>query len=130
MTVLLTRAYGAYQAGQIVELPASTEAALIAQNLATASAAAPTTGPISSNEFQGVAAAAAGAGSVVVTNPNVNASSKVLAYVSQAAADGTALRVERVVPANGSFTIYLTANATATTVIEWTIQSTGLTPNQ
>lgn len=130
MTVLLTRAYGAYAAGQIVELQASTEAALIAQNLAQTSAAAPTTGPISSNEFQGVAAVAAGAASVVITNPNINASSKVIAYVAQAAADGTALRVERVVPAAGSVTIYLTANATATTVIEWAITSAGLTPNQ
>lgn len=130
MTVLLTRSYGAYAAGQIVELPASTEAALVAQNLATVSAAAPTTGPITSNEFQGVAAAAAGQGSIVVTNPNCNSSSKVVAYVAQAAADGTALRVERVVPANGSFTIYLTANATATTVVEWAITSAGLTPNQ
>ena len=130
MTVLLNRAYGAYAAGQIVELPASTEAALIAQNLAQASAAAPTTGPISSNEFQGAAAVPAGSSSVVVTNPNINASSKVLAYVAQAAADGTALRVERVVPANGSVTIYLTANATATTVVEWAIQSAGMTPNQ
>jgi len=130
MTVLLNRAYGAYQSGQIVELPASTEAALIAQNLAQASSAAPTTGPITSNEFQGVAAAAAGQGSIVVTNPQCNASSKVVAYVAQPTADTTALRVERVVPANGSFTIYLTANATATTVVEWTIQSTGLTPNQ
>lgn len=130
MTVLLTRAYGAYAAGQVVELPASTEAALIAQNLATASAATPTTGPISSNEFQGSAAVPAGSSSVVVTNPNCNSSSKVFAYVAQAAADGTALRVERIVPANGSFTVYLTANATAATVIDWQISSAGLTPNQ
>lgn len=130
MTVLLTRAYGAYQAGQVVELPASTEAALIAQNLATVSVATPTTGAISSNEFQGAAALAIGTSSVVVTNPNCNASSKVVAYVAQAAADGTALRVERVVPANGSFTIYCTANATAITVLEWMIQSAGMTPNQ
>lgn len=130
MTVLLNRSYGAYAAGQIVELPASTEAALIAQNLAQNSVAAPTTGPISSSEFQGVAAVPAGSASVVITNPNINSSSKVIAYVAQAAADGTALRVERVVPAAGLVTVYLTANATATTVIEWLIQSIGLTPNQ
>lgn len=130
MTVLLNRAYGASPAGSIVEYPASTEAAMIAQQIAVASAATPTTGAITSNEFQGVAALAIGTSSVVVTNPNVTSSSKVLAYVAQAAADGTALRVERVVPATGSFTIYTTANATAITVLEWTIQSTGLTPNQ
>lgn len=113
-----------------MELPASTEAAIIAQNIGQASGLTPTTGPITSNEFQGVAALAIGTSSVVVTNPNCNSSSKVVAYVSQAAADGTALRVERVVPANGSFTIYCTANATAITVLEWAITIAGLTPNQ
>lgn len=130
MTVLLNRSYGSYAANQIVELPASTESALIAQNLAQVSAGPPTTGNISSGEFQGVAALAIGTSSVVVTNANCNSSTKVLAYVSQAAADTTALRVERVVPANGSFTIYTTANATAITVLEWVITSAGLTPNQ
>lgn len=130
MTVLLNRSYGAYAAGQIVSLPASTEAALVAQNLATVSAALPTSGPITSNEFQGDAVAAAGAGSIVVTNPNVTIGSNITAQVAQAAADGTALRVERVVPADGSFTIYLTANATAATRVHWSILSTGMTPNQ
>lgn len=130
MTVSLNRAYGAYAAGQIVSLPASTEAAIIAQNLGQATASLPTAGNITSNEFQGDAVAAAGATSVVVTNPNVTASSNVVAVVAQAAADGTALRVERVVPAAGSFTIYLTAAATAATRIHWALTSTGLTTNQ
>lgn len=130
MTVLLNRAYGAYAAGQIVTLPASTEAALIAQNIAQTSAALPTSGPITSNEFQGDAVCPAGSSSVVVTNPNVLAGDNVQAVVSQAAADGTALRVERVVVANGSFTIYLTANATAATRLHWSVLSSGMTPNQ
>ena len=130
MTVLLNRAYGAYQAGQIVELPASTEAALIAQNLAQASAAVPTSGPISSNEMQGVAAIPAGASSVVVTNPNVNAGTKINAYVSQAAGDTTLTAVLRIVSANGSFTIYGPENATAATVVRWYIEATGLSANQ
>ena len=58
---------------------------------------------------------------MVITCSLVTASSKVSAYVSQTAADGTLLRVERVVPAAGSFTIFGTANATAATVVDWAI---------
>lgn len=130
MTVLLNRAYGAYPAGAIVELPASTEAALITQNLAQASAATPTSGAISSNEMQGVAVIPAGAASVVITNPNVTASTKINAYVSQAAADTTLTAILRIVCANGSFTIYGPANATAATVCRWFIEATGLSANQ
>jgi hypothetical protein len=119
--VLLNRAYGGYVAGAIASFPATTEAALIAQGLATASAAVPTTGAQANSGTRGFAAIAAAAGSVVVTCPACNSTSIVLAVVSQAAADGTLLRVERVVPANGSFTIYGTANATATTVIAWAV---------
>lgn len=130
MTVLLNRAYAGYAAGAIVELEASTEAALIAQGLASTSAATPTVGAATANVTSGSAAIAAGASSVVITNGFVTASSKVWACVGQAAADGTLLRVERVVPAAGSFTIYGTANATATTVIDWCILNpSGLTPN-
>jgi len=65
---------------------------------------------------------------VVVTNNLVTAESKVFAVVSQAAADGTLLRVERVLCAAGSFTIYGTANATATTTIDWCLMlPSGLT---
>jgi hypothetical protein len=128
MTVLLSISYGAYAAGSIVTLNASTEAALIAQGRATASAAVPTSGAQSSNEIVGRAVIAAGASSVVVTNPFVNANSKIFAVVAQAAADGTLLRVERIVPAAGSFTIYGTANATAAVVIDWSILNTSLEP--
>lgn len=132
MTVLLSSAkgYGQFAAGSIVTLPASTEAALIAQGLATTSAAAPTTGAYATNEYSGRAAIAAGASSVVITNPFVNANSKIYAVVAQAAADGTLLRVERILAAAGSFTIYGTANATATTVIDWAIVSCGEAPIQ
>ena len=121
MTVLLNRAYHGYVAGAIVVLDATTEAALIAQGLASTSASVPTTGAATANALQGRAAIAAGASSVVITNAYVNANSKIFAVVAQAAADGTLLRVERIVPAAGSFTIYGTANATATTVIDWTL---------
>jgi hypothetical protein len=71
--------------------------------------------------MKGSCAIAAGASSVVITNPYVTASSFVMAVVAQTTADTTLLRVERVVPAAGSFTIYGTANATATTRIDWCV---------
>lgn len=128
MTVLLNRPYGAFPSGAVVMLPLSTETALIAQNFAVSSAAALTTGAQSSNELQGRVSIAAGASSLVVTNPFVNANSKIFAVVAQAAADGTLLRVERVLAAAGSFTIYGTANATAATVIDWAVLSLGEAP--
>lgn len=122
MTVLLNRAYSTYASGATVTLPSSTEAALIAQGLATAStAASTTTGAVTAAQVSGIVAIAAGSSSVVVTNALVDAGSMVVAVVNQAAADGTLLRVERIVTAAGSFTIYGTANATATTLIKWAV---------
>ena len=121
MTVLLSAPYGNFASGSIVEFPASTETALIAQGLATTSASNPTSGAYTTNQSQGTATIAIGASSVVITCSLVTASSKISAYVAQTAADGTLLRVERVVAAAGSFTIFGTANATAATVIDWAI---------
>ena len=121
MTVLLSAPYGNFASGSIVEFPASTETALIAQGLATTSASTPTTGAYTTSQSQGTASIAIGASSVVITNAQVTANSKVFAVVAQTAADGTLLRIERVVPAAGSFTIFGTANATAATVIDWAI---------
>jgi hypothetical protein len=121
MTVLLNQAYSGYPAGQICEFPASTEAAMIAQGIAVNSTAVPTTGAATANAMKGSCAIAAGASSVVITNPYVTISSFVMAVVAQTTADTTLLRVERVVPANGSFTIFGTANATATTRIDWCV---------
>ena len=122
MTVLLSRNYAGYLAATTVKLPTNIETALIAQNYATSAATASiSTGAVTANVSQGTAAIAAGASSVVITNSMVDANSKVWAAVAQAAADGTLLRVERVVSAAGSFTIFGTANATATTLIDWAV---------
>lgn len=121
MSVLLSRSYGGYAAGTVAQFPTSTETALIAQNFAVTSAATPTAGAVTTNQMQGLAAIATGASSVVVTNALVNPTTKIVAQVSQAAADGTALRVERVVSGTGLFTIFGTANATADTVVSWEI---------
>ena len=126
--ILLTRNYKGNLAGAIIQLRTSEEAALVAQGFATVSTGVPVGGAVTSNTDQGMAAIAAGASSVVITNSLVDATSKIYAVVAQAAADATCLRVERVVAAAGSFTVYGTANATADTVISWVIVNpSGLT---
>jgi hypothetical protein len=119
--VTLLRPYALYPAGQVVELPKSTEDALIAAGQAITSAGPATAGAVTTNATSGSVTIAAGASSVVVTNPLVTVQSVIFAVIAQAAADATLLRVERVVPAAGSFTIFGTANATANTVIDWAI---------
>lgn len=119
--VLLGKNYQGYASGTIVELNASTEAALIAAGQATDSAGPPTAGAVTTTASQGCVTVAAAAASLVVTNPNITTRSVIYAMVNQAAADATALRVERVVPAAGSFTIHMTAAATAATLVKWAI---------
>lgn len=127
MAILLAQQYEGYVAGTTVNLPTNIETALIAQNKATAALRAnTTTGNVTYNGMQGTAAVAAAASSIVVTTNKVDANSVVVAYVSQAAADVSFLRVERIVPAAGSFTIFGTAAATATTLVSWAVLSPSL----
>lgn len=122
MSVTLLRAYQGSNAGQIVEYSQELEAALIAQGFAVAATAnTSSSGAQTQNTVSGTATIPIGSSSVVITNSNVSANSVVFAVVSQAAADGTLLRVERVLCAAGSFTIYGTANATAATVVTWAL---------
>ena len=122
MTVTLNRSYAGYPSGQVVELTTDAETALIAQGLAsTATAASITVGAATANVLAGTCAIAAGASSVVITNNLVDANSKVTAVVGQAAADTTLLRVERIVCSAGFFTLYGTANATATVFVDWAV---------
>src|SRR5262245_55118095 len=123
MTVLLTKAYGGSPAGTVLSFTSELEAALIAQGFASASTRAnTTTGTQTCNALQGTCAAAAAAANVQVNNNLVDANSHVTAKIAQVAADGTALRVERVVCSAGFFTIHLTAGATATTLIDWELE--------
>lgn len=132
MSVTLLRAYGGSAVGQTLELSQELEASLIAQGFAVAATAnTSSSGAQTQNTFSGVATIPIGSSSVVITNSNVTANSVVLAVVAQAAADGTLLRVERVVPAAGSFTIYGTAAATAATIVNWVVVTPpGFTPAQ
>tara|TARA_R110000868_G_scaffold373429_1_gene637527 strand:+ start:119 stop:460 length:342 start_codon:yes stop_codon:yes gene_type:complete len=110
------------------------ENAIISNNIGsvvlTTASAATTQGAVTTSLPAGRVTIAIGASSVVVTNSNVDVNSKIWACINQAAADGTLLRVERVVPGAGSFTIFGTANATAATVVDWAILGPwgGLTP--
>lgn len=121
MAVLLNRPYLGFTAGSVVELPASTEAAIVAQNIGAVSAAAVTAGALTTQATTGECAIAAAATSVVITNPNVDITSKIWAQVAQTAADATLTSIVRVVPAAGSFTIFGNAAATAATVVNWAL---------
>lgn len=123
--VLLNRSYQGYAAGTVVELSASTEAALIASGQATASAGPPTPGPVTTTATSGCVAIPAGSSSVVITNPLISPQSQVFAAISQAAGDATLTFIMRIIPANGSVTITGSAAATAATSVDWAI----LNPN-
>jgi len=134
MTVLLSRPYAGYTAGQTIQVPTNLESSLVSNRFgavaSTSASAAVTTGALSTSLPAGRVTVPIGAASVVVTHPNVDVNSKIFAVVNQAAADATLLRVERIVPAAGSFTIYGTANATAAVSIDWTLMDSfgGLIP--
>lgn len=119
--VLLSRPYAGYAAGTIVQLSTNEEAALIAQGLATTSAGPVTAGAVTTTKTAGRLGIAAAGTSVVLTNPNVDANSKFAAYLSNAAADATALSITRITPAAGSVTFTLNAAATGIVAIDWVL---------
>lgn len=119
--ILLSRSYTGYAAGTIVQLATSIEAALIAQGLATTSAGPVTPGAVTTSMPMGRAGIAAAGTSVVVTNPSFTTESKFAAYLSNAAADGTALYITRITPAAGSVTFTLNVAATAAVAIDWAL---------
>lgn len=119
--VTLLRPYGGYAQGNVVELPPSTEATLIASGGATTSAGPATAGALTTNQPQGAGAIAAGTLSTVITCPLVSPQSIVFAVINQTTADSTLLRIERVVPGIGFFTVFGNANATAITGFDWAI---------
>jgi hypothetical protein len=117
--ILLSKSYLGYTPGSIVQLTTNQEAAMIAQGVATASAGPVTAGPVTITAIQGRLGIAAAGTSVVVTNPSFTTESKFTAYLSNAAADATALYITRITPANGSVTFTLNAAATAAVSIDW-----------
>jgi hypothetical protein len=119
--ILLSKAYKGYAAGTIVQLATQEEAALIAQNFGTTSAGPVTPGAVTTTASAGRVGIAAAGTSVVVTNPAFNTESKFVAYLSNAAADGTALYITRITPAAGSVTFTLNAAATAAVAIDWAL---------
>lgn len=77
-----------------------------------------TPGAVTQQRGRGRVAIAAGTSSVVVTNPNILATSTVLAVITSN--DSTAI-LKNAVPAAGSVTINLTANATANCNVDYVI---------
>lgn len=115
------RGYAGYAAATIVQLQTQSENALIAQGLASTSAGPVTPGPVTTTQVAGRCGIAAAGTSVVVTNTMFTTESKFVAYLSNAAADTTALSVTRIVPANGSVTFFLNAGATAAVSVDWVL---------
>lgn len=119
--ILLGKSYGGYAASTIVQLSTQEEAALIAQGLATTSAGPVTPGAVTTIKTAGRVGIAAAGTSVVVTNSAFTTESRFVAYLSNAAADGTALYITRITPAAGSVTFTLNAAATAAVAIDWAL---------
>lgn len=118
--ILLSRGYRGYAAGTIVQLNTSMESALIAQGLAVTSAGPVTAGAVTTDMTNGRLGIAAAGTSVVLTNPQITAESKVWGQLSNAAADATATSI-RILPAAGSVTFTLNAGATGIVAIDWCI---------
>ncbi len=129
--VLLSRSYAGYAAGTIVQLATQEEAALVAQGLASVSAGPVTPGAVTTTKMFGRVGIAAAGTSVVVSNAAFNTESKYCAYLSNAAADATALSITRITPGAGTVTFTLNAAATAAVAIDWVQLDVGglLPPN-
>lgn len=130
MAINLNKNYMGLQAGTVVGLSTPVESGLIASGMATANASKAniTPGAITYQGTQGTVVFGAGASSLVITNPLIDANTKVGAAIAQAAADATMTSIARIVPAAGSVTIYANAAATAATVVDWVIDAApGLT---
>ena len=119
--ILLLKSYAGYAAGTIVQLPTTVEAALVASGAASTSAGPVTPGAVSTTMPTGRVGIAAAGTSVVVSNPSFTTESKFSAWLSNAAADTTALYITRITPAAGSVTFTLNAAATAAVAIDWAL---------
>lgn len=117
--ILLSKAYGGYASGTIVQLQTSVEAALVAQGLATVSAGPVTAGAVTTTQVQGRAGIAAAGTNVVVSNPSFTTESKFVAFLSNAAADATGTFITRIIPAAGQVTFQLNAASTGIVAVDW-----------
>jgi len=119
--ILLLKSYAGYAAGTIVQMPTTVESALVASGAASTSAGPVTPGAVSTTMPTGRVGIAAAGTSVVVSNPSFTTESKFSAWLSNAAADTTALYITRITPAAGSVTFTLNAAATAAVAIDWAL---------
>jgi hypothetical protein len=126
--ILLSRSYDGYLANTTVQFPTPTEASLVASGSGSFSAGPVTPGNVSPvSAFSGRVGIAPGGSSVVITSPQITGESKVCAYLSNLAADGTATSITRISCLSGvgtlpgTCTIFLNAAATAAVAIDWAI---------
>lgn len=119
MVLLGAKSYAGYTGATIVQFQTAVESALVAAGLATASAGPVTAGAVSTTETQGRAGIAAAGVSVVVSNPMFTTESKFAAFLSNAAADATAVSITRIVPAAGQVTFVLNAASTGVVAVDW-----------
>ena len=113
------RGYAGYAPSTVIQLQTSEEAALVTQGFATVSAGPVTPGAVTTSKNTGRVGIAAAGTSVVVTNTNFTTESKFVAFLSNAAADATAVSITRITPAAGSVTFTVNAAATAAVSIDW-----------
>jgi hypothetical protein len=117
--ILLSKSYAGYAAGTIVQLQTATETALIAQGLGTTSAGPVTAGAVTTTDTQGRLGIAAAGTQVILSNAMFTTESKFSAFLSNAAADATAVHITRIVPAAGTATFILNAASTGIVAVDW-----------
>lgn len=119
--VLLSKSYGGYAAGTIVQFATSLESALIASGIATSSAGPATPGDVSTTQNRGRVGIAAAGTTVIISNPTFTAESRFNAYLSNAVADTTATSITRTIPSAGTLTLVLNSAATAAVAVDWSL---------
>ena len=116
-----SRGYAGYLPATIAQFQTSEELVLVNQGLGTASAGPVTPGNVITSKTSGRVGIAAAGTSVVISNPAIDANSKVYAYLSNAAADTTALYITRITCTAGTCTINVNAATTAAVSIDWAL---------
>lgn len=129
--ILLSRPYKGYAPGTVVSLATQEETSLISQGFGANSVGPVTPGNVATTASMGRLGVAAAVAAVVLTNPSITPESRFTAYLSNAAADGTATSVTRIVAGVGIATFNLNAAATAAVAIDWALLpiSGNLPPN-
>lgn len=124
MKLVLNKGYAGAPSGYIGHFDEVLGTGLVAAGIASVSTGTETAGAQTMNLLEGsvfFAAGVAAATGLVVTCDKVDVSTKIYAVINLASPDTTALNVGRIVPAAGSFTIFLAQATTAIVRVDWYI---------